>query len=410
MELSFRKEKTATDRTQKRRRRLKILKAAFATAIVIALIGVCIYFLPKDMSGTFQALARIKNVTAFYVLGYPPHFYYLEGEKNGKDFRLASSNSFVVSYRDEFVVKNVATDDLWGRHLSIRIDGFDDKAGLGTPVKGVMLVDRVLPFIDNLKSGIIPTSYSIHIRYRDQDIAAIPISIDVTPQDMLRYAKRSENRKEQIDYLKKALTLSGDDIQVRRMLGDAYQHSGMIKEAIAQYQAVLKIKPADQAILAGLAKCFVQDGEFERAIDAYNKIVQINPKDGTAFANMGAAYGRLGQWGKAVSCYREAVRLAPNLAPVYLKYGEALEKTQKPQEAIDQYRTALKIDPSSLIVRNALADTYLKRKNYDEAIGVYKELIKMDMNNAAAYANMGVAYGAKGSTAQEIECYRKALS
>ena len=40
---------------------------------------------------------------------------------------------------------------------------------------------------------------------------------------------------------------------------------------------------------------------------------------------------------------------------------------------------------------------YLKMKNYDEAIRWHQEVVKRQPKNAAAYANLGLAYGGKGS-------------
>jgi len=66
---------------------------------------------------------RLKNTFSFVFLGGKPGFYYLDVEKNGKDYRLRKGDAFDVSYRDEFVVKEIATDVFSGRGVTVHVDG-----------------------------------------------------------------------------------------------------------------------------------------------------------------------------------------------------------------------------------------------------------------------------------------------
>ena len=65
-------------------------------------------------AGDPEGWKRIQNTFSFIVLDRKPHFYSLVLEKNGKDYRLTSSDIFEVSYRDEFVIKEISTDVLFG--------------------------------------------------------------------------------------------------------------------------------------------------------------------------------------------------------------------------------------------------------------------------------------------------------
>jgi tetratricopeptide (TPR) repeat protein len=399
MELSFKKRTSSQERGLKRRGRRKTILLVLLFILLAGIITAGAFLLPGDLGRAGYSLVRIKNGLAFYLLGGEPRFYYLQAEMNGRDFRLTASDDFILTYRDEFVFKYVVSDDLQGKEIAVEMDGLTGGNILGKTLKGMDFVDRILPRLPNLQAGRLPTDLRIRVKYKDRYLTAIPVVIEVTAQDMLRYAQSSNNRRKRIDYLKKALAMNSKDVQVKKMLGEAYLQAGMLDEGLVQYREYLKMKPDDVAVAAALAQGYVQKGDYRQAVEAYNKLVRINPRDSAAFANLAAVYGRMEKWDKAVGHYRTALGLSPTLTSVRLKYAEALEKAQRFKEAVEQYRLVIKNEPSSKEARNALAELHLRGKNYDSAIEEYKEVIRLDPRNAAAYANLGVAYGAKGATA-----------
>jgi tetratricopeptide (TPR) repeat protein len=52
----------------------------------------------------------------------------------------------------------------------------------------------------------------------------------------------------------------------------------------------------------------------------------------------------------------------------------------------------------------------LAAKKYDEAIGCYKKAIEINPDYAEAYLNLGITYGEKGMTDEEISEYKKAIN
>ena len=72
------------------------------------------------------------------------------------------------------------------------------------------------------------------MNYKEDLIGSIPIRVQITPQDWLRYARSSGNQKVQIEYLKRAIAMNREDSGVRRMLASIYLNAGMIREAIAK--------------------------------------------------------------------------------------------------------------------------------------------------------------------------------
>ena len=98
----------------------------------------------KGLRGIYNGLIRVRNTFSFVVLRQKPHFYALILEKNGKDYRLTSQDFFEVSYRDEFVIKDIATDVLFGGGVTVDVEGLGDKNDIGKLLKGIDLVDKTV--------------------------------------------------------------------------------------------------------------------------------------------------------------------------------------------------------------------------------------------------------------------------
>ena len=247
-------------------RKGKSAKVWIALVIVVVLTGGVLtagFLYPQGMRGLYSGLLRIRNTFSFIVLGQKPHFYALILEKNGKDYRLTSQDFFEVSYRDEFVIKEIVTDVLFGGGVTVDIEGLGGKDDFGKLLKGIDLVDKTVLTDRKGPGGNKPGSYSFLIKYKDDLIASIPIRVQITPQDWLRYARSSGNQKVQIEYLKKAIAMNREDTNVRKMLASLYLNAGMTGEAIAQYLEILALKPDDAAALSELAKCYLKSGQIQ---------------------------------------------------------------------------------------------------------------------------------------------------
>ena len=213
-----------------------IMKILIAFVFIILIFIFLYFFYPQSFRSFALGVSRVKNTFSYYILQARPHFYYLEMEKNGKDIRVGKDEVLEVTYRDEFVVKSVVSDDLMGKYTTINVEGLNKgNNDLGVLLRGIDLVNKIIKngvVIDD--SGIV-SDYKILINYRNEMLAAVPLKVVITPQDWFRFAKDSSNVKEQIEYLKKAISMNKNDISVREILAGVYLRQGSLDDAISQY-------------------------------------------------------------------------------------------------------------------------------------------------------------------------------
>jgi len=390
----------------------RLKKFLFASGAVLLFIMIGMVFIALRADGTpggYAVLQRMKNTFSFAVLRNQPHFYALMGEKNGQDLRLTAKDTVELTYRDEFVIKKIESDALFERGITVDVDGLERRNVMKQLIRGIELVDRVIGQNQAVRETQPYTSMMMNIRYHDQVIAVLPIRVRITPQDWLRYARSSDNRKHQIEYLRRAAGMNREDVSVRKMLAALYMKEAMTNEAIDLYQEVLRLKPNDSTALRELSLCYLHKKDAANAISVATQAIKADPTDAAALTALAMAYGLSGNWKQAVANYREALKLAPHDAMVQLKLGEAYERIGNIQQAIEEYRSVLAKEPDTIAAMIALANVSLKKGNYDESIKWYREIIRRQPSNAAAYANLGLAYGGRNLRKEEIDNYRSAL-
>jgi tetratricopeptide (TPR) repeat protein len=379
--------------------------------IFVILIFVLLFFLYPQFSRSlaFKAL-RIKNAFSHYILQHKPQFYYLEMEKNGKDIRVDRGEALEVTYRDEFVVKSVASDDLTGKHITVKVEGLSkENNDLGVLLKGIDLVNKIKSGNEVDNSSVL-SAYKIIINYRGEMIAAVPLKIVITPQDWFRFAKDSSSVKEQIEYLKKAIVLNKNDISVRKILAGIYLRQGRLDNAISLYKDVLDIKPDDSATREELAKCYIKKNDFDNAVKISKEMIKINPKESQAYVILALSLAEKGLWDQAIQNYRQAVRLNPDNYLVRFKLAETYRKNNMINSAIDEYKYIAEHSQDADRALLPLGDMYLKLKKYAAAVECYKEVIKRQPRLVAAYANLASAYAGLDKWPEELDNLKKAVT
>lgn len=379
--------------------------------LLLFFAGIIIHqFSPRGKDVFFSSLSRMKGIFSYMVLGQKPRFHYIDIEKNGKDYRLTKGDALELTYRDEFVVKDVVTDVIFGGGIAVDVEGIGAQNDIRVLLRGVDLVDRIVMSKGMRPDGDAIPAGGIHIKYRDEMIGTIQMRVIITPQDWLRYAKTSEDRQAQIEYLQKAIAMNSSDIGVRKMLAALFSHSGMMNKAIAQYQVILSLKPDDPGTLNELFNCHMKAKEYDQALKIGLRQIKLYPSGASSYVNAALAYSYSGDWGKAVENYKTALKIQPDDHAVRYRLAEAYEKTKNFNHAAEQYRNILTKASGDERAMAALAGAYLKSGNYDESIKWYKEVIKKQPRNVSAHANIGLAYGGKGLWNEEIEYYKKAIS
>lgn len=395
----------------KKRSSKKIIAGAVITVIGILALALLIFWFPRLTQEIFSYAVRVKNTFSFYVLQNKPFFYYLNIEKNGKDIHVGINDTLEISYRDELVIKGVASDDCRGKHTSARIEGMDNNRNyIGVILRGIELVDNIMQNETIDKSTQSVNRYKISIYYQKEKMAMVPIRVLITPQDWLRFIGDAGKINAQIEVLKKAIAENPEDAGVRRILAGIYLRQNRIDEAVELYEDILRIKPNDAATTKDLARCHLKSQQYDKVIDLLSPLAQPTAPDAEVHALLGLALGQKNLWAQSVEHYQQAVRIEPDNYSVRSMLAEAYENANQANLAIEQHQYIAAHGGDAAEAWRAIGDISLRGKRYDQAINSYKQSLKIKPKEGAVYASLAAAYAGQGFLKEEMETLQKAIA
>lgn len=330
--------------------------------------------------------------------------------KNGKNIRVEADEVFEITYRDEFVIKSVGSDDIGGKYTKALMEGTGNEGNqIGMMFRGIDFVNHIMQSDVMAKGAQSVSIYKIAVFYKNEKIGVVPVRVVITAQDWLRFAKDSANANVQIEYLKKAIAQNSSDAGVRKILAGIYLKQNKIEEAAKLYEEILRLKPEDTATMKELARCYLKTNQILRAMELLSGFLRLQPQDVEALSMLGLAYGNKNMWDKAVELYRQAVKLEPENSEIRFMLAEALEKTGKTNAALEQYQYVAAHAQDATPALRVLGEAHLRKKNYDQAVKSYLQIVKINPKDAAAYANLATAYAGQGKAKEEMACLKKAV-
>jgi len=205
------------------------------------------------------------------------------------------------------------------------------------------------------------------------------------------------------------LRIKPDHAKAHYNLGLALADQGKVLEAIGQYEQALRIQPELAEAHYNLGNALLRQGKAAEAIDQYGRALRIRPGLAEAHGSLGSALLQVGKLSEAVAEYREALRINPNYVEARNNLGLVLAGSGLQEEAVAEYRKALRINPSSAEVHNNLGSALVNQGKLTEAAAEYAAALRVNPNYAEAHSNLGLALAGLGKTEEAVAEYREAV-
>jgi Flp pilus assembly protein TadD len=165
------------------------------------------------------------------------------------------------------------------------------------------------------------------------------------------------------------------------VLADIHLHSpDYQKQAVTEFQEVLKSDPKNAAACRGLGYAYLQQQDFPHAAEYFRQASQLDSKDprvhyyNALLMSREQGFGR----GPAVPTITEeletSIRLDPNFADSYALLAVAQSTAGKPAEGVATMRKALAISPRNEHYLFNLASLYVANRQPDQAMAVLRSL------------------------------------
>ena len=301
--------------------------------------------------------------------------------------------------------------------------------------------DNIIPLLKPEKT----CAYTLTVLKNGSPIGAIHGTLKMGAQDWIARAEAVTNTDTKNICFKNAIKENPDSEVARLGLAKSFEQKKQIKNAVAEYEEIIKKNPRNREVLAALVPLYIQSKKPEKLIATYKALASLDSgkadefyykagsvaeKSGNAgeavelykksvaanSANLDARqklikiYEKENQWNLVAEQARELLKQDPKNANLYLYLSDAYLKLNKLDQAIVETEKAAKLNPKDAAIQLQCALLYEKAKKDDKAIEAYKRLVALNTKNAAAYNNLGMLQEKKGDRKAAIGNYEKAVS
>ncbi|HVB38096.1 MAG TPA: tetratricopeptide repeat protein, partial [Vicinamibacterales bacterium] len=102
-----------------------------------------------------------------------------------------------------------------------------------------------------------------------------------------------------------------DAVDALNALGIAEARLGRVNDAMATFQKVLTLDPADDMAMENIGSVYLAGNDLVHAEEAFKNALQANPKSSTAHSGLGVVQLKNGDTAEAVANWRQAIALNP---------------------------------------------------------------------------------------------------
>jgi len=224
---------------------------------------------------------------------------------------------------------------------------------------------------------------------------------------------RQERYKEAVPLYRKALALDSRVPGLRLNLGLALFKAGEMKDALQEFDLLLKHTPPSStdrqrlAILIGM--CHYGLEEYAQAVPFLKEAAAHDPQN--LALRLALAHSCL--WSKQYQCvldtYHEILMLNAESAEADMLAGEALDELKDSTGAIEQFRAAIKVDPRMPDVHFGLGYLLWSKHRYEEAVPEFEIELASNPNHVQAMAHLGDAKIKLGQPEAAVPLFEKAI-
>jgi tetratricopeptide (TPR) repeat protein len=193
-----------------------------------------------------------------------------------------------------------------------------------------------------------------------------------------------------------ALRLKPDDAQIHTDLGNALAHlPGRLPEAEAEFRTALRLKPALVQTHNDLGVALSQaPGRLPDAIAEFQTALRLKPDYAEARDNLGAALTHIpGRLPDAIAEFHAALKIQPDYPDARNNLARALAQTPgRLPDAIAEYQAALRADPGDADTHNNLGFALAQMPGrLREAVAEFQAALRIRPDYADAHHNLGNA-------------------
>jgi len=187
------------------------------------------------------------------------------------------------------------------------------------------------------------------------------------------------------------------------LLGAARYDAGDYEEAIAALESGLRRKPEDLDMLKILARLQLQTNRDDAAAAALQLIIAADPSDAAARAELAVLYHKKDEIEKAAALYKESLDIDPENFIARYNLGLIYTRQRKMAEAAEEFEKARAAEPENLELLERLGDVRAHLTQYAAAADVYQDALNRGGEAKSLLPKLGLSLANIGRIAAAID-------
>ena len=167
--------------------------------------------------------------------------------------------------------------------------------------------------------------------------------------------------------------------------GTVLRALGRTDEALASFEEAIRLRPEVAAAHYHRANILMERSQFDEALAGYDRVVALKPDFADAHNNRGNVLHYLKRHQAAIASYDMALQFAPALPGAHGNRGVSLAALGRLDEALASYDRAIALAPGYADAHNHRGNVLQDLKRLDEALASYRTalLLRPDFSAAA---------------------------
>jgi tetratricopeptide (TPR) repeat protein len=247
-----------------------------------------------------------------------------------------------------------------------------------------------------------------------------------------------------IQNLQSAIQITGNDLETRRRLGEAYAASGLHEDAQDAFRKILAEKADHLPALSGLADSLLALKRPAEALAILHQASEIDPADpeypmrmaeirfqtgdgegaraemaralrtagegnSTIVLRSGRLLVSLKEYAEAASILEKSLEQNPSSVPLMIALGTALRSSGKNAQAFEIFRRACDAEPEQSTHWTSAAESLWADGRKSAALAFFKKALQLDAKNSALIRRLACGLAAMGLIREALPHYQQAV-
>lgn len=216
--------------------------------------------------------------------------------------------------------------------------------------------------------------------------------------------------KEAIDAVKKAVDLKEHWMEARLSLALFYEAVEEKKQALREYEEILKIAPLNIPVYRRMATLYHAQGETDKAEKIYQLLKDLYPEDAINFVALGYLAIKKGKPDVAIQILEEARLKKVGSVELYFLLGLAYEAKQSFAQAVEIYKQGMQLYGENDQLNFHIGNCFYEQGQVIQAETFLQKAIQLNPKNADALNCLGYLWADRGLHLKEAtELIQRAL-